>query len=126
MVTIPVSVGELIDKLSILNVKQSMINDSIKLDYVNKEFELLYNFSSFYLDDDKISALYEDLIEVNSTLWKIEDEIRIKEQQKLFDSEFIELSRSVYQNNDIRFGLKNQINELTNSEIREQKDYVKY
>ena len=126
MVTIPVSVGELIDKLSILNVKQSMINDSIKLDYVNKEFELLYNFSSFYLDDDKISALYKDLIEVNSTLWKIEDEIRIKEQQKLFDSEFIELSRSVYQNNDIRFGLKNQINELTNSEIREQKDYVKY
>jgi hypothetical protein len=126
MVTIPVSVGELIDKLSILNVKQSMINDSIKLDYVNKEFELLYNFSSFYLDDDKISALYKDLIEVNSTLWKIEDEIRIKEQQKLFDSEFIGLSRSVYQNNDIRFGLKNQINELTNSEIREQKDYVKY
>lgn len=126
MIQIPVSIGELIDKLSILHIKQNMITDSSKLEFINKEFELLYNFSSSYLNDEQISNLYHQLIGVNTTLWKIEDELRIIESQKIFDNKFTELSRLVYKNNDIRFNIKNEINKLTNSEIREQKDYVKY
>jgi len=126
MITIPISVGELIDKLSILHVKQTMILDQNKLEFINKEFELLYNFSSAYLDNEQISNIYHELVDTNTTLWKIEDELRIKEKNKSFDSDFVDLARKVYITNDIRFSHKNKINELTNSEIREQKDYVKY
>jgi hypothetical protein len=126
MIQIPVSVGELIDKLSILHIKQTMISDNSKLEFINKEFELLYNFSSSYLNDEKLLELYHQLVNVNTTLWKIEDELRIIESQNIFDNKFIELSRLVYKNNDIRFTIKNTINQLTNSEIQEQKDYVNY
>jgi len=126
LITIPVSVGELIDKLSILHIKQKKITDSKKLEYVNEEFELLYNFSSVYLNDEKITKVYHELIETNSKLWDIEDELRVLESKNKFDSEFIELARKVYFTNDKRFELKNQINSLTDSEIREQKQYVEY
>ena len=126
MITMPVSVGELIDKLSILHVKQMKISNPEKLEYVNKEFELLYNFSSVYLNNEEISKLYHELVKTNSELWEIEDMLRVIETQKNFDSKFIELSRLVYKTNDNRFIIKNKINQLTNSEIREQKDYVKY
>jgi hypothetical protein len=126
MIQIPVSVGELIDKLSILYIKQTMISDNSKLEFINKEFELLYNYSSSYLNDEKLLDLYYQLVDVNTTLWKIEDELRIIESQKIFDNKFIELSRLVYKNNDIRFTIKNTINQLTNSEMQEQKDYVNY
>jgi hypothetical protein len=126
MIQIPVSVGELIDKLSILNIKQTMISDNSKLEFINKEFELLYNFSLEYLNNEEIFKSYYELIQVNTRLWKIEDELRIIESQKKFDNNFIELSRLVYKNNDIRFTIKNKINQLTNSEIQEQKDYVNY
>jgi hypothetical protein len=126
MITMPVSVGELIDKLSILHVKQMKISNPEKLEYVNKEFELLYNFSSVYLNNEEISKLYHELVKTNSELWEIEDMLRVIETEKKFDSKFIELSRLVYKTNDNRFIIKNKINQLTNSEIREQKDYVKY
>jgi hypothetical protein len=126
MITIPVSVGELIDKLSILHVKQTKINNPEKLVYVNKEFELLYNFSSVYLNTDEISKLYHELVDTNSKLWEIEDNLRVIETEKTFDSKFVELSRSVYHTNDKRFRLKNEINERTSSEIREVKEYVEY
>ena len=126
MITIPVSVGELIDKLSILHVKQTKITDLEKLKYVNKEFELLYNFSSVYLNNEEISKLYHDLVETNSKLWEIEDMLRIIETEQNFDIKFIEIARSVYHTNDKRFLLKNEINEKTSSEIREVKEYVKY
>lgn len=126
MVTVPVSVGELIDKLSILHVKQLKIVNEDKLSFVNKEFELIYNMSSMYLDDEKILNLYRQLIEVNLSLWDVEDELRTIETTKNFDSHFIELARKVYYINDDRFVLKNQINELTDSEVREQKDYIEY
>lgn len=126
MIQIPVSVGELIDKLSILHIKQTMISDNSKLEFIKKEFELLYNFSSSYLNDEKLLDLYHQLVNVNTRLWTIEDELRIIESQKIFDNKFIELSRLVYKNNDIRFTIKNTINQLTNSEIQEQKDYVNY
>ena len=126
MVTVPVSVGELIDKLSILHVKQLKIVNEDKLSFINKEFELIYNMSSMYLDDEKILNLYRQLIEVNLSLWDVEDELRTIETTKNFDSHFIELARKVYYINDDRFLLKNQINELTDSEVREQKDYIEY
>jgi hypothetical protein len=126
MVTIPVSVGELIDKLSILHVKQLKIINENKLLFINKEFEIIYSMSSKYLENKKILNLYHQLIEVNLLLWDVEDELRTIENTKNFDSHFIELARKVYYTNDDRFLLKNQINELTDSEVREQKDYIKY
>ena len=126
MIKIPVSIGELIDKLSILHIKKTKISNNEKLEFINKEFELLYNFSSIYLDDNKLSSLYIELVNINSKLWEIEDELRIMEFNKIFNSNFVELARKVYYINDERFSLKNKINELTDSEIREQKEHVDY
>jgi nitrogen-specific signal transduction histidine kinase len=126
MIKIPVSVGELIDKLSILHVKQLKISNEEKLEYVNKEFELLYNISSYYLNNQEIENLYHQLVEINKKLWDIEDKLRVIESENNFDSTFIELARKVYFTNDERFRLKNEINLITSSEIREMKDYKKY
>ena len=126
MVTLPVSVGEMIDKLSILQVKKIKVNDEDKLEFINKEFELLYNFSSEYLNNLEIELIYNKLILVNTNLWDIEDKLRVIEKEKRFEGEFISLARKVYFTNDERFRLKNEINLLTFSEIREVKDYVKY
>ena len=126
MISVPVSVGELIDKLSILHVKKIKISNQEKLNYINKEFELLYNMSSYYLNDSEVSKLYHELVDVNSKLWEIEDELRILESKNIFDETFIQLARKVYFTNDERFSLKNKINDLTNSEVREQKEYVEY
>ena len=126
MINIPISVGELIDKLSILYIKKTKISNQEKLVFISEEFELLYNISSLYLEDDKIFQLYHSLVSINSKLWDIEDELRIIENNKIFDSKFIQLARQVYLINDERFSVKNMINELTDSEIREQKEYVEY
>lgn len=126
MITVPISIGELIDKLSILHVKKTKITNIDKLNYVNNEFELLYNFSSVFLNDEEVLKLYHELVETNSKLWDIEDNLRVIESKKNFDNNFIELSRSVYFTNDKRFELKDKINTLTNSDVREQKDYVNY
>lgn len=126
MVNIQVSVGELIDKLSILQVKLKEITNEDKLKLVNYEFNLLYNISTSYLENKDISDLYQLLVEVNSNLWRVEDKLRILEAEKRFDDEFIKLARQVYYLNDIRFTYKNNINSLLNSEIKEVKEYVKY
>jgi hypothetical protein len=126
MVTIPVSVGELIDKLSILQVKKIKITNDDSLKYVSKEFELLYSQSETYFQVSELKSLYESLTEVNSTLWDVEDKLRVFESEKKFDQEFIELARKVYYTNDERFRLKNKINSITSSEIREVKDYKPY
>jgi len=126
MVSIPVSIGELIDKLSILQIKKTKISDESKLEFVNKEFEILYNLSSIYLDNVEIDSIYHQLVEVNSSLWDIEDRLRVIEKEKRFEGEFISFARKVYYTNDDRFRLKNEINSITSSEIREVKDYVKY
>jgi hypothetical protein len=126
MVLSPVSVGELIDKLSILHVKQRKIINEEKLNYINKEFEILYNLSSEYLNNSEIENTYHDLVKTNSLLWDVEDKLRILEKEQKFDKEFIELSRKVYITNDERFRLKDKINQLTSSDIREMKEYVKY
>jgi hypothetical protein len=126
MIQVPVSVGELIDKLSILQVKRNKITNEEKLELVNKEYDFLLEKSEEYLKNNDINCLYESLVETNSKLWDIEDEIRVLESQSNFNDKFIELARQVYFTNDERFSLKNDINKLTNSEIREVKDYVKY
>lgn len=126
MLTVPVSVGELIDKLSILQVKKLKITNPEGLKYVSEEFELLYNQSEVYLQVHEIKSLYESLTEVNSSLWDVEDKLRVFESEKKFDEEFIDLARKVYYTNDERFRLKNEINLITLSKIREVKDYKPY
>jgi hypothetical protein len=126
MISIPVSAGELIDKLSILRVKKNMITDEEKLTFVNKEFDLLNDLSSDFLSDSEIYDLYNKLCITNSKLWYIEDELRVLEKQKSFGNEFVELARSVYFTNDERFELKNEINKKTNSSIKEIKEYINY
>ena len=126
MLTVPVSVGELIDKLSILQVKKLKITNPEGLKYVSEEFELLYNQSETYFQVSELKSLYESLTEVNSSLWDVEDKLRVFESEKKFDQEFIELARKVYYTNDERFRLKNKINSISSSEIREVKDYKPY
>ena len=126
MIHVPVSVGELIDKLSILHVKNIKITNEEKLVLVNKEFDLLYNLSSAYLNSSEIELLYHQLCNINEKLCDIEDELRVLETRKSFNVDFIELARGVYYTNDERFRLKNEINQITDSEIREVKEYVKY
>ena len=126
MISVPVSVGELIDKLSILHVKKTKISNEEKLSFINREYELLYDMSSFYLNNEEIIKLYNKLVEVNSNLWEVEDELIILESKSIFDESFVQLARKVYFTNDERFLLKNKINDLTNSEVREQKEYVEY
>jgi hypothetical protein len=126
MVNVPVSVGELIDKLSILQVKKSKVKNPDKLKFIEKEYELLLSMSSEYFNNVDIIETYKELVDVNTKLWEVEDELRVLENTKKFDDKFIELARAVYYTNDNRFRLKDKINNLTNSEIKEQKDYKEY
>ena len=126
MLSVPVSVGELIDKLSILQVKKIKVTNPDKLVFINKEYDLLYEMSSEFLQRKDILQIYDDLISTNLKLWEVEDELRVIESTKNFDNTFTELARSVYYTNDERFRLKDKINSLTNSEIKEQKDYKEY
>lgn len=126
MVKIQCSVGELLDKLSILEVKTRKVTNPEKLKYINAELNELLNSSIEFKKIESINKLYYDLVEINSKLWDVEDKLRECEREKRFDEEFIELARSVYYTNDHRFKLKNEINSLTNSELREQKDYKPY
>ena len=126
MLNIPVSVGELIDKLSILQVKKGKVKNPDKLKLIEKEYNRLYDMSQDYLQNEDILSTFKELVDVNLKLWNIEDELRVIENTKVFDSRFIELARSVYYTNDERFRLKDIINNLTNSEIKEQKDYKEY
>ena len=126
MVTIQISIGELIDKLSILQIKLDKIKDENKLKLITREFSLLYNSSIPYFGQSGIYELYKQLVEVNSKLWDVEDKLRVLEVEHRFEGEFIDLARKVYYLNDERFEVKNQINNLTSSEIKEVKEYVNY
>tara|TARA_B100002019_G_C21274165_1_gene604220 strand:+ start:4879 stop:5268 length:390 start_codon:yes stop_codon:yes gene_type:complete len=126
-IEIPVSFGELIDKLTILEIKKSKITDNEKLKNIQLEFELLNKKYQTKLKDTKeLQVFYDALLEVNDKLWKIEDKIRILENNKEFNEEFIDLARSVYKLNDERFAIKNEINKTFDSEIQEQKEYENY
>lgn len=123
MLEIQISVGELLDKLSILKIKKEKILDNDKLKYVEEEFNILNEKSSSFLNDEQIEKIYNDLYSTNKDLWVIEDELRILEKLNEFNTQFVDLARKVYKVNDHRFSLKNKINEITNSLIKEQKSY---
>ena len=117
---IPVSVGELYDKYTILQIKKEKINNVDKLAYITTELTHLQPLiDKFKLD----LALVEKIKNVNERLWEIEDNIRIKEAKLEFDEEFINLARLVYTTNDERYSIKAMINNLYNSVIQEIKDY---
>jgi len=120
---VPVSIGELWDKYTILLIKKEKISDSQKLMHVKKEIEYLTPFIEKYNLDEKIQ---NELKECNTMLWNIEDKIREKEYEKEFDKEFIELARSVYYTNDTRAEIKKIINEIFQSSIFEVKSYKNY
>jgi predicted nuclease with TOPRIM domain len=121
MILAPISIGELVDKITILELKASKTTDAIKLANIQKELRLLNeSYNSLHMD---VTALKEELHKVNSELWDIEDNKRKREQSQTFDSEFIQLARSVYIKNDIRANIKKQINIITNSGIVEEKIY---
>jgi hypothetical protein len=123
LVYVPVSVGELFDKYTILQIKELKINDQLKLKNVIQEINYLKPFINKYkLDLDVIS----ELSEVNLLLWNIEDKIREKERRQEFDEEFIQLARNVYITNDKRSQVKNKINLLLNSCLTDIKSYEKY
>ena len=128
----PISVGELVDKLTILEIKSTMIKDEDKLNEVKNEKEQLSQafieavFSSTSVSKSQFYALKADLYEINLGLWHIEDNIRECERNKDFSTKFIRLARDVYQTNDKRFEIKNKINQLTNSNVKEVKSYEPY
>ena len=122
----PVSLGELIDKISILKIKKKNINNESKLIFINDELSLLEKVLLESVDDNKISEYLYKLVEVNSKLWKIEDEIRDCEKKKIFDQKFINLARSVYFTNDKRSEIKLDINNHFGSKLVEVKSYDKY
>jgi len=123
---IPVSVGELLDKVSILSIKRDMISDSDKLSKVKIELNQLMDLARPILQDDELERLYDNLLIVNKDLWDVEDVLRKMEADKKFDEQFIAKARSVYFLNDRRFELKNKINTVMGSEINEVKQYVNY
>ncbi len=123
-ILVPVSIGELIDKITILEIKKAHMT-GIKLKNVEKELELL----KCILDDKNLEInidLVHRLKTINNSLWEIEDKIRIKESKKEFDKDFIQLARSVYQENDIRAAIKQEINYKYNSNLVEEKLYNEY
>ena len=124
----PISIGELLDKQSIVEIKILKIDNPEKLEYLNNEFKLLKSKSSEIkkMDEEKYNEFYQDLFDVNSKLWEIEDDIRECESKNSFDENFIELARSVYKTNDLRFEIKSKINKHFGSSIIEQKELKKY
>jgi len=123
---IEVSIGEIVDKLSILKIKTENITDKVKLDNVIKEYEYLLGVVEGDLNISTNSDLYKELLSINKELWDIEDDIRDKERIKSFDDEFISLARSVYFTNDKRADVKKRIKIEYGSDFVEEKSYNKY
>ena len=126
LINTPISLGELVDKISILIIKQKNITDETKLDHVKKELDFLQKTLMNYVQQEEINNYLENLININSKLWNIEDDIRECERKKLFDQSFIDLARSVYFTNDERANVKNDINKTFGSELVEVKSYEEY
>lgn len=126
MIEVPVSWGELIDKITILEIKSERIGDQAKLGNVRKELELLKSRLGARAAQPEISRLTGSLRDVNGTLWNVEDEIRACENAGDFGSRFVELARSVYITNDRRAALKREINIVLGSDLFEEKSYQAY
>ena len=126
-IIVEVSVGELLDKISILEIKQDKIKDPEKLNFINNEHSILKNqFENNVKSDEKLEKLFQDLKDINAKLWVIEDDKRDCEKNKDFGEKFIKLSRDVHFLNDDRAKIKLKINNHTGSAIREIKEYTSY
>tara|TARA_Y100000741_G_scaffold255681_1_gene197059 strand:+ start:60 stop:449 length:390 start_codon:yes stop_codon:yes gene_type:complete len=126
-ILVEVSVGELLDKISILEIKQEKIKDLEKLKFIKEEYSILKDqLSKNIKSDEKLSNLFSLLKDINSKLWVIEDEKRQYEKDKNFTEQFIKLSRDVHFLNDDRAKIKLEINEYTGSKIKEIKEYTSY
>ena len=126
-INIPASIGELFDKITILEIKKSKIKDDNKLIFINKELDLLKKVvKSKKINTRSLSPLIKKLKNVNLKLWNVEDKLRKFEKNKQFKKDFINYARKVYYTNDKRSILKNEINLKTNSIISEVKSYEKY
>ena len=127
IINTPVSLGELVDKISILYIKRKNITEVEKVKLINQELSLLEKtLKDSLINNNLINKYLNELIIINSKLWKIEDDLRDYERKKSFDQDFIELARSVYLTNDKRSKIKLEINKKFGSQIREVKSYTKY
>jgi len=126
-IIVEVSVGELLDKISILEIKQEKIKDPNKLKFIEDEYSILKEqLDANVKSTSEINKLYKSLKEINAKLWVIEDDKRLCEKEKKFDEKFIKLSRDVHFLNDERARVKLEINTLMNSNIKEIKEYTDY
>ena len=122
-----ISAGELLDKISILEIKLEKIKDKADQEEINKEYKILKEVQNSSLEvTEKLKTLFKEIKEVNLNLWNIEDKLRICEKNKDFEQTFIELARGVYLNNDKRSKIKSGINKILGSNIREIKQYANY
>ena len=126
-IIVEVSIGELLDKISILEIKQEKIKDPEKLKFINNEHSILKDqLEKNIKSDDKLNNLYQSLKEINAKLWVIEDDKRQCEKDKNFGEKFIKLSRDVHFLNDDRAKIKLEVNNHTGSAIKEIKEYTSY
>jgi len=126
-ILVEVSVGELLDKISVLEIKKEKINDPEKLKFINDEYNILNEqLKNNVKSDDKLNNLFKSLKEINSKLWVIEDDKRLCEKNSDFGEKFIKLSRDVHFLNDDRAKIKLEINKHTKSKIKEIKEYTNY
>ena len=126
-ILVEISVGELLDKISILKIKKEKIKDPEKLKFIDDEYKVLQNQLDNNINSDKkLDELFESLKKINSKLWIIEDEKRMCEKKSDFGEEFIKLSRNVHFLNDERAKIKFEINKHTGSKIKEIKEYTNY
>ena len=126
-ILVEVSAGELLDKISILEIKQDKIKDLKKLKFINEEHSILNDqLSKNVKSDEKLKKLFQDLKQINEKLWYIEDDKRYCEKNKDFGEKFVKLSRDVHFLNDERATIKLKINNYTGSKIKEIKKYTKY
>jgi multidrug resistance efflux pump len=126
-IRVEIAPGELIDKITILEIKIENIQDEDKLTNVRREYEMLRDvLQKEVVQSEELSRLTAALKEVNAELWRIEDDIRAQERAETFGAEFVALARSVYRTNDRRAALKREINELLRSVLIEEKSYTTY
>ena len=126
-IIVEVSIGELLDKISILEIKKEKIKDPEKLRFINDEYDVLKDqFNKNVKSDEKLDSLFKSLKEINSKLWVIEDNKRLCEKNSDFGQEFIKLSRDVHFLNDDRAKIKLEMNNHTGSKIKEIKEYTSY
>ena len=127
LINVPISPGELVDKITILEIKKEFIDDINKLKNIKHEYDLLMQiYSNDVSQTDGVDSLKSKLKNINLSLWKIEDDIRDCERDKIFNERFVQLARDVYFTNDKRSKVKLEINLLLNSSLVEEKSYKDY